>query len=47
MALPGASVAMAAVVHAVSVAAPSVFITAPPTRPSHLLPFAQAPPLLA
>jgi hypothetical protein len=47
LALPGASVAMAAVVHAVIVAAPSAFISAPPTRPSHLLPFAQGPPLLA
>jgi hypothetical protein len=47
LALPANSVAVAAVVHAVIVAAPTAFITAPASRPSHLLPFAQAPPLLA
>lgn len=44
VALPGSLVAVAAVVHAVAVAAPTAFITAPASRPSHLLPFAQGPP---
>ena len=44
VALPGKSVAVAVVVHAVTVTAPIGFITAPASRPSHLLPFAQGPP---